>query len=130
MRILILISIFVAGCSSKQYLDGDSAPAGIRKKFDPMSAEQCRTQRGTWKSMKEKSVFPNGGYCLVKARDAGKSCASSSDCESYCEISLESTQPKCAATIPPRWDRCLPGYYERGKVLGRGECFGDDSEVQ
>ncbi|MGZ3722171.1 MAG: hypothetical protein ACXVA9_04520 [Bdellovibrionales bacterium] len=136
LRILFL-SLFFVGCasSSKGFVAGDQAPDGIKKKFSHYdSPDACKSHRGNWKAMSNAAIFPNGGYCILKASDAGKSCASSADCQSYCELSVDAPQdaqkPKCAATIPPRWDRCLPGYFEKGKVLSRGECFGEDIEVE
>jgi hypothetical protein len=130
MRLLIFLIVFVAGCASKQFIDGDQAPEGIRKKFPALSASDCRKHSGTWRQMPDTKVFRDGGYCMVKTADAGKICQSSGECQSYCELSIDESKPRCAPTIPPRWDRCVPGYYEKGKILGRGECFGEDSEVE
>lgn len=132
MRLLILTFVILAGCSSNQYLDGDQAPDGVRKRFPSYNQSECKKHKGIWRVVSAGTVFRDNGYCMTKAADGGKLCKSSRDCESYCELSMEDqdAKPRCASTIPPRWDRCVPGYYEHGKVLGRGECFGDDSEVQ
>lgn len=132
----LVIFLVLAGCASKTgFVDGDQAPAGIKKPLRRVdSPATCRSQKGHWFFVANKAVFPNGGYCQFRTHDGGKSCRSTRDCEGYCELSFEEPQdkskPRCSSQMPPRWDRCVPGYFENGKVLGRGECFGDEVEIQ
>lgn len=133
---LILLSFLCFGCAlNKGFVAGDQAPEGIKKPLPLVTnAADCRSHSGVWRGFNKPEIFPNGGYCQFRAGDSGKLCKSSHDCEGYCEVSYderqENMQARCSAFLPPRWDRCVPGYFENGKILGRGECFGDDAEVQ
>jgi hypothetical protein len=132
----LALLLTLVGCTTvRGFVDGDEAPEGIRKQFvlygDKVS---CKHDHGIWRVTGNSPLFKMGGYCQLPASDAGKPCQKSADCESYCELSAADEQddqhPRCAALVPPRWDRCAPGYYENGKVLGRGQCYGDGTEVE
>lgn len=140
LSILLAVALIggsLSSCASRgRFVPGDQAPDGVKKPF-PMatSAKDCAGLRGVWRAVNQPALFPNGGYCQFKTKDTGKACRNSRDCEGYCELTFDGPQdkpkkPQCSSFAPPRWDRCVPGYFEDGKVLGRGECFGDDSEVQ
>jgi hypothetical protein len=130
-----LVFLTAVGCTTTRgFVDGDQAPEGIRKQFILYSDKSsCKRHDGVWRATGGASLFKHGGYCQLKADDAGKPCQKSKDCQSYCELSTEDQddqRPVCAAQMPPRWDRCAPGYYENGKVLSRGQCYGEGFEVE
>jgi hypothetical protein len=132
---LLPLMVLIGCAASRQFVAGDQAPEGIRKKFVAESdASHCASHQGVWRKEDDRKTFPLGGYCQFRAADAGRVCKSSKDCVGYCELSFDDPQgeshPHCSNFMPPRWDRCVPGYFENGKVFGRGECFGGDSEVQ
>src|SRR5712671_2734492 len=55
----------------------------------PQTADSCATASGRW------TEFGGGVYsfCFMKTRDAGRSCASSADCEALCIAADPSARP-------------------------------------
>lgn len=135
MTLFLILGLTVGCATSRGYVDGDQAPEVIKKKVRLVrTLSECKDKSGIWRGVKKSPLFPSGGYCQFKTIDSGKVCNSSRECQGYCELSFDEAQgqgkPKCSSFVPPQWDRCVPGYFEKGKILGRGECFGEDSEVQ
>lgn len=135
---MLTATMILSACASTTrdgFVVGDQAPDSIKKKTRvAATASACKSLKGQWHAVNKPREFPAGGYCQWPTTDGGKACRSSHDCEGYCELSFADAQdtinPRCSTTMPPRWDRCLPGYFELGKILNRGECFGDEGDIQ
>jgi hypothetical protein len=125
--LLLSAALALSGCAhSGEQVPFEEIIAG--KAFPSVASEaDCSAREGSWQDVSEAAAAASGSFytCIIPTADAGKSCSSSSQCESLCELApgqdVEIGEPangQCMATYS--YGGCR-SYVHRG-LLGSAFC--------
>jgi hypothetical protein len=107
-----LVLLVVAACaSSGQHVPIEKILAGKRFPSAASKAE-CLDAGGTWEDMSAAVASPPRTFiaCIIPTEDAGKVCASSSDCEALCVLA----KGQAASLGQPARGECMATYFFGG----------------